>query len=55
MLARDIIDCDSCPLYKNHCVGGWTSGEGGDPIEPPCTNWNDDDCIEEEMYSNREN
>lgn len=37
-------------MYQHDCVGGWTSGGGGTPIEPPCTSWNDDDEIYEGMY-----
>ena len=50
MLAKDIDDCENCPLHKRDCVGGWTSGGGGTPIELPCTSWNEDDEIEEGMY-----
>ena len=49
-LAKDIDDCSNCPLYKNDCSGGWTSGGGGIPIEPPCTSWNENDKIYEGMY-----
>jgi len=42
ILAKDIDDCSNCPLYKTDCVGGWKSDGGGNPIEPPCTSWNDD-------------
>lgn len=52
VLAKDIDDCSNCPLYKHDCVGGWTSDGGGNPIEPPCTSWNDDDEIYEGMYDN---
>lgn len=48
--AKDITDCDNCPLYNNDCLGGWTSGGGGIPIEPPCCSWNDEDEIYEGMY-----
>lgn len=48
--ARDIDDCSVCPLYKKDCPGGWTSGGGGTPIEPPCTSWNGDEEIYEGMY-----
>jgi len=51
--AIDIIDCDGCPLYKKDCVGGWTSGGGGEPIEPPCTSWDKEDEISEGMYEYR--
>lgn len=49
VLAKDITDCSNCPLYKSECKGGWTSGGGGVPIEPPCTSWNDDDVIYDGM------
>lgn len=52
VLAKDIDDCSNCPLYKNDCSGGWTSGGGGNPIEPPCCSWNDNDEICEGIYSN---
>ena len=50
MKAKDIHDCNECPLYENECSGGWTSGAGGTPIEPPCCGWNDDDEIYDGMY-----
>lgn len=50
VLAKDIHDCESCPLYKHDCKGGWTSDGNGNPVEPPCTSWNDDDEIYEGMY-----
>ena len=37
-------------MYQNDCVGGWTSGGGGVPIEPPCCSWNDEEEIYEGMY-----
>lgn len=52
VLAKDIDDCSVCPLYKKDCKGGWTSGGGGEPIEPPCCSWNKNDEIYEGMYSN---
>lgn len=33
VLAKDIEDCDSCPLKDHDCPGGWTSGGSGQPIE----------------------
>lgn len=50
MKAKNINDCDECPLYKNDCVGGWNSDGGGLPIEPPCCSWNDEDEIKKGMY-----
>lgn len=50
--AKDITGCEDCPLYEKDCPGGMTSGSGGEPIEPPCTSWNDDDLICEGMYDN---
>jgi len=50
VLAKEIQDCESCPLYKHDCKGGWTSDGNGNPVEPPCTSWNDDDEIYEGMY-----
>jgi len=29
VLAKDIEDCDSCPLKDHDCPGGWTSGGSG--------------------------
>lgn len=49
--AKDIHDCDDCPLYKDDCSGGWTSGCGGTPIEPPCCSWDDEDEIYVGMYN----
>lgn len=35
---NNIEDCDECPLLSEGiCCGGWKSGAGGEPIEPPCT------------------
>lgn len=48
--AKDINSCDSCPLYCNECGGGWSSGWGGEPVEPPCTSWNDDMLVYSGMY-----
>lgn len=50
IFAKDIEDCDGCPLLDNDCVGGWTSGGGGEPIEPPCCSWNDDTLVYSGMY-----
>lgn len=37
MKLGDIEDCSECPLKdEGLCPGGWTSGAGGIPIEPPC-------------------
>ena len=41
--AKDIHDCEDCPLHDNEYPGGWTSGAGGTPIEPPCCDWDDED------------
>lgn len=49
--ASEIEDCEGCPLYGVDCKGGWTSGAGGQPIEPPCCSWNGDEEIYEGMYS----
>lgn len=48
--AKDINGCDDCPLKDNDCPGGWTSGAGGTPIEPPCCIWDDDTEVYEGMY-----
>lgn len=52
--AKDIHDCDECPLLQHDCSGGWTSDGGGRPIEPPCTSWDDDTLVFKGMYSNYE-
>ena len=49
ILAKDIHECEDCPLYKSECEGGWTSDARGRPIEPPCYGWNDDDKIYDGM------
>lgn len=50
VIAAQIEDCQGCPLYQEDCPGGWTSGPGGTPIEPPCTSWNGDEEIYAGMY-----
>lgn len=44
----EIEDCDEC-LIKDEgiCPGGWTSGAGGAPIEPPCTSWDGDEEVDD--------
>lgn len=39
-------------MYQKDCTGGWTSGGGGVPIEPPCCSWNGEEEIYEGMYDN---
>ena len=53
MKAKDISGCDDCPLYGVDCKGGWTSDGMGNPIEPPCGMWDDEDEITEGMYKYR--
>jgi len=48
--ASEIEECEDCPLYKKDCPGGWTSDGTGQPIEPPCTSWNDDDEIYDAVF-----
>lgn len=48
MKAKEIEDCENCPLLGNHCPGGMTSSPGGIPIEPPCCSWSPEDEISEE-------
>jgi hypothetical protein len=48
--AKDIHDCDECPLYEHGCTGGLTSDGNGRTIEPPCCSWNDDTVVFEGMY-----
>ena len=52
--AKDITCCEECPLLHEDCPGGWTSGPGGSPIEPPCTSWTDNQVIYAGMYSQAE-
>ena len=51
LYAQDIHDCSECPLYQHDCKGGWISGNGGNPIEPPCTSWSDDTIVFAGMYN----
>ena len=48
--AKDIHDCDGCPLFEHDCSGGMASDGNGNPIEPPCCSWNDDTVVFEGMY-----
>lgn len=50
VLAKEITCCEECPLLNEDCPGGWTSGPGGSPIEPPCTSWTDDQLVYAGMY-----
>jgi hypothetical protein len=54
MKAKDIEDCDSCPLLNNHCKGCMISSPSGQPIESPCCFWNPEDEISEEIMDGRE-
>lgn len=48
MTLNDIEDCEECPLLKEEiCKGGWTSGYGGIPIEPPCASIDGDKDLNE--------
>lgn len=49
-------DCSVCPFHDDVCPGGWKSGYGGVPIEPPCTGWDkyDDDTTLDEIYDDYE-
>ena len=51
--SKDINDCDECPLFMNDCRGGFTSDGSGEPIEPPCFNWDDETLVTEHMYSSQ--
>lgn len=57
MKLYEIEDCDECPIRdEGICPGGWTSGAGGDPIEPPCTNWDGNKNVRdyiEEFYASQ--
>lgn len=48
MILSEIEDCSECPIKdEGICPGGWTSGAGGQPIEPPCTSWDADEEVED--------
>jgi hypothetical protein len=47
-LAKDIYDCDECPLHENDCKG--VIGTPNGYIEPPCTSWSDDTLVYKGMY-----
>jgi hypothetical protein len=39
---------DLCPLrHSGDCPGGMVSGYGGQPIEPPCCSWSEDEDLDE--------
>ena len=50
------FDCSVCPFHNDVCPGGWKSGPGGSPIEPPCTGWDryDDNTTLDEIYDDYE-
>ena len=46
-------DCNACPAYTEEiCKGGWTSTPSGEPLEPPCCGWSEDENVTE-WVSNR--
>lgn len=49
VLAKDIKECEDCPLYEHDCPGGATGTPNG-YREPPCCSWNDDTEVYEGMY-----
>lgn len=52
MKLYEIEDCDECPIRdEGICPGGWTSGAGGDPIEPPCAGWDGEEDVEDYISS----
>lgn len=52
MKLGDIEDCSECPLKdEGLCPGGWTSGAGGTPIEPPCAGWDGEEDVEDYISS----
>ncbi len=55
MLVSEIEDCEVCPLKEEgFCTGGWSSGAGGVPIEPPCASWNGDEDTDDLIDSYRD-
>lgn len=48
--AKDIDDCDKCPLKGFDCSTKVKSNGCGQCIENPCTSWNEDDLIFQGMY-----
>lgn len=50
MKAKEIDDCEQCPLKGEFCKGGWTASPSGNPIEPPCTSWDPEEDIDD-IYS----
>jgi hypothetical protein len=44
---RELEDCEICPLYNDLCSGGMTSDHRGEPVEPPCVYWDDDENVED--------
>ncbi len=57
MKYSELTDCpNGCPVYeKGICPGGYAC-YGGDPIEPPCTSFDDDTNLEEwiSQYNDRQ-
>lgn len=47
MLYKDLEDCEQCPLNGSFCAGGYTSNGRGEPIEPPCCSFNDNDDLDD--------
>ena len=44
----DTFDCVICPVYiEGICPGGYTSSPSGEPVEPPCCAFNDNDDLDE--------
>lgn len=48
MKLGEIEDCSECPIKEEKiCPGGWISGAGGVPIEPPCASWDGDEEVDD--------
>ncbi len=47
MKLSELDDCTQCPFLPDLCCGGMTSSPSGEPIEPPCTYWEDDDDLDD--------
>lgn len=46
LIEYDLECSEFCPLYGEFCKGGMVC-YGGEPIEPPCCSFKDDDILQE--------